>query len=107
MREQKKRRLTAKGWKTDGAKEFLGLTLEEESYIDLRQRLADGLRHRRIRHKLTQAALARAVRSSQSRIAKMEAGDASVTLDLLVRSLLVLGASPADLARIISRRRSW
>jgi DNA-binding XRE family transcriptional regulator len=106
MRETKKRRLAARGWKIGGVKEFLNLTSEEESYIDLRLRLADGLRKRRIRRKLTQAALARAVRSSQSRVAKMEAGDPTVTLDLLIRSLLVLGASRTDLAKIISSRRT-
>lgn len=102
----KKRRLTARGWRIGGAKEFLGLTTEEEAYIDLRLRLANGLRKRRIDRRLTQAALAKAVRSSQSRVAKMEAGDPTVTLDLLIRSLLVLGASRSDLARIILSRRT-
>jgi len=106
MRDLKKRRLVARGWRIGGAKEFLGLTAEEESYIDLRLRLAAGLRKRRIRRKLTQAGLAKAVRSSQSRVAKMEAGDPTVTLDLLIRSLLALGASRSDLARIISGRRT-
>ena len=106
MRDLKKRRLAARGWKIGGTKEFLGLTAEEESYIDLRLRLAEGLRKRRIRRKFTQAALAKAVRSSQSRVAKMEAGDPSVTLDLLIRSLLALGVSRSDLAKIISSRRT-
>ncbi|MEK7315208.1 MAG: helix-turn-helix transcriptional regulator [Candidatus Eisenbacteria bacterium] len=106
MRDLKKRRLAARGWRIGGTKEFLGLTAEEESYIDLRLRLADGLRKRRIRRRLTQAALAKAVRSSQSRVAKMEAGDPTVTLDLLIRSLLVLGVSRGDLAKIISSRRT-
>ena len=106
MRDLKKRRLVARGWRIGGTKEFLGLTAEEESYIDLRLRLADGLRKRRIRRRLTQAALAKAVRSSQSRVAKMEAGDPTVTLDLLIRSLLALGASRSDLAKIISSRRT-
>ena len=106
MRESKLRRLSARGWRVGGTKEFLGLTSEEESYIELRLRLAEGLRKRRIRHRLTQAALAKAVRSSQSRVAKMEAGDPTVTLDLLIRSLIVLGATRGDLAKIISKRRS-
>ncbi len=106
MRDLKKRRLAARGWRIGGTKEFLGLTAEEESYIDLRLRLADGLRKRRIRRRLTQAALAKALRSSQSRVAKMEAGDPTVTLDLLIRSLLVLGVSRGDLAKIISSRRT-
>jgi len=44
------------------------------------------------------------VQSSQSRIAKMEAGDPSVSLDLLVKSLLALGASARELAKIIASR---
>jgi DNA-binding XRE family transcriptional regulator len=102
MREAKKRRLTARGWKIGDAAEFLGLSAEEQAYIELRFRLAEGLRRRRLREERTQADLARAVRSSQSRVAKMEAGDPSVSLDLLIRSLIALGASRRDLARIIA-----
>lgn len=106
MREEKKRRLEAKGWKVGSAREFLGLSDEESAYIDLKMRLAEGLRKRRRRHRLSQQRLARMVKSSQSRVAKMEAGDPSVSLDLLIRSLLVLGASDRELSRIISTSRS-
>jgi hypothetical protein len=41
--------------------------------------------------------------SSQSRIAKMEAADSSVWLDLLIRSLLTLGATTKDIARALGR----
>ena len=102
MREDKRKRLEAKGWKVGGTKEFLELSAEEAAYIELKLKLADGLRARRRRRRLTQVELARRVRSSQSRVAKMEAGDPSVTLDLLIRSLLALGASNRELARIIS-----
>ena len=102
MREDKRKRLEAKGWKVGGTKEFLELSAEEAAYIELKLKLADGLRERRRRRRLTQVELARRVRSSQSRVAKMEAGDPSVTLDLLIRSLLALGASNRELARIIS-----
>jgi hypothetical protein len=102
MREAKRKRLAAKGWKVGNATEFLGLTPEEEAYVELKLRLANGLRRRRLKSRLTQAALAKAVRSSQSRVAKMEAGDPTVTVDLLVRSLLALGATRREVARIIS-----
>jgi hypothetical protein len=36
----------------------------------------------------------------------MEAGDPSVSLDLLVRSLLILGESRKSLAKILSEPRS-
>ncbi len=106
MREDKKKRLEAKGWKVGGAKEFLRLSDEESAYIDLKIRLADGLRNRRRRTHLSQVQLARVLRSSQSRIAKMESGDPSVSLDLLIRSSLALGISDRELSRMISTSRA-
>jgi len=106
MREDKKRRLEAKGWKVGTAKEFLRLSDEESAYIDLKMRLADGLRDRRQQNRLSQVQLASMLRSSQSRIAKMESGDPSVSLDLLIRSLLALGISDRELSRIISTSRA-
>lgn len=102
MLASKSAKLKARGWKKGTAAEFLGLTPEEEVYIELRLRLSRGLRARRRRAKCTQAQLAEAIGSSQSRVAKMEAGDPTVSVDLMVRSLLALGASDRDLARIIA-----
>lgn len=104
MDERKRKRLEARGWKVGTAKELLGLSDEEEAYIELRLKLAEGLKARRVDKGLTQIELAKVVQSSQSRIAKMEAGDPTVSLDLLVRSLLALGASNKELAKIIARR---
>src|SRR5688500_8248801 len=99
MRAEKRKRLHARGWKLGTPKELLGLSGEEAAYIELRLKLAEGLKARRSAKGLTQTDLARAVRSSQSRVAKMEAGDPTVSLDLLVKSLLALGASKRELAR--------
>ena len=104
MRENKRKRLKARGWKVGSAKDFLGLSDQEAAFIELKLRLASSLRDLRRRRRLTQIDLARALRSSQSRIAKMETGDPSVSLDLLVRSLLALGTSARQLSRIISTR---
>ena len=101
MRDSKRKRLAAKGWAVGDASEFLGLTPEEGALIELKLRLADSVRKRRTRRRLTQVELARLIRSSQSRVAKMEAGDPSVSLDLLVRTLITLGASPKDIAKTI------
>jgi len=106
MREEKKRRLEAKGWKIGGVKEFLRLSDDESAYIELKTRLALGLQERRQRTRLSQTDLARMLKSSQSRIAKMEAGDPSVSLDLLIRSLLALGISDRELSKIISTSRA-
>ena len=104
MREEKRRRLEARGWKVGTAREFLRLSPEEAAYIELKVRLAMGVREWRRRRNLTQADVAKRLQSSQSRIAKMEAGDPSVSLDLLIRSLLTLGASRRELSRIMSAR---
>jgi len=104
MRENKRKRLKARGWKVGSAKDFLGLDDQEAAFIELKLRLASSLRELRQRRRLTQIDLARALRSSQSRIAKMETGDPSVSLDLLVRSLLALGTSARQLSRMISTR---
>lgn len=104
MPEAKTKRLSAKGWRVGDAAEFLGLAPEEAAYIELRLRLAEGLRERRKQRGLTQVELAESLASSQSRVAKMEAGDATVTIDLLVRSLFSLGTSSRELAAMIVRR---
>jgi len=82
--------------------EFLGLSAEESAYIEMKLALSEKLRERRQRKKLTQAELAKAIESSQSRVAKMEAGDPTVSIDLLVKSLLALGVSKKELGRTIS-----
>jgi len=104
VRKEKRRRLQARGWKLGSTREFLRLTPEETAYIELKLRLASSLRERRQRRGLTQGDLAKRLESSQSRVAKMEAGDPSVSLDLLFRSLFVLGVSSLELSRIISSR---
>ena len=104
MLESKKRRLAAKGRKIGTAKELLELSASEEAYIELRLKLSDGLKSRRSLRRVTQTQLAQILRSSQSRVAKMEAGDPTVSIDLLVKSLLALGTSNRELAAIIARR---
>jgi ribosome-binding protein aMBF1 (putative translation factor) len=103
MRAEKRKRLEAKGWNVGSVKEFLDLSDQEAAYIELRLKLARGLKARRHACGLSQTQLAKAMRSSQSRVAKMEAGDPTVSLDLLVQSLLALGASNRDVGRIIGR----
>lgn len=102
MDKRKKERLAKKGWKTGSVAEFLNLSAEESAYIEMKLALSEKLRERRRRKKLTQAELAKAIESSQSRVAKMEAGDPTVSIDLLVKSLLALGVSKKELGRTIS-----
>ncbi len=105
MRDSKQRTLATKGWKVGDAKDFLGLSASEEAYIDLHRKLAEGLKSRRSSRGVTQTELAQTLRSSQSRVTKMEAGDPTVSLDLLVKALLALGTSNRELAAIIAQTR--
>jgi len=102
MDNTKRRRLEAKGWRVGTAAEFLALTPEESAYIELKVALGSKLRELRNRKHLSQVELAKRMGSSQSRVAKIEAAEPSVSLDLLVRSLIALGASRKDLARAIA-----
>ena len=101
MDKEKRARLEAKGWKVGSAEEFLGLTPEEAAYVELRLKLSDAVRELRKKKHLTQTQLAELLQSSQSRVAKAEAADETVSLDLLIRSLLALGATERDLAEVI------
>ena len=103
MDKAKQKRLESAGWKVGTANDFLNLSSEESAYIELKLQLARNLQKRRIEKKLTQIAVARMLKSSQSRVAKMEAGDPTVSIDLLIRSLLTLGARPRALLRTIAQ----
>ncbi len=102
MRAGRKKRLVARGWAVGDARDFLGLTDEEAAFVELKLALADNLRQRRVKRGMTQTQLAKRLESSQSRVAKMEAGDRSVSLDLLVRSLLAVGMTRRELAKVIA-----
>jgi DNA-binding XRE family transcriptional regulator len=102
MNKAKQRRLEQAGWKVGSAKELLKLTPDEAAYIEMRVALSQNLRALRTRKRMTQVQAAKVLGSSQSRVAKLEAGDPSVSLDLLVRSNLALGASKKDLAKTLS-----
>ena len=102
MKKDKRARLEKAGWKVGTVRDLLGLSKAEEALVELKLILSRGLRERRARRRLTQAQLARLLKSSQSRIAKMEAGDPSVSIDLLIRSLLAMGTTQRELAQVIA-----
>ena len=101
MKQSKRKKLEAAGWAVGSAQEFLGLSDADAARIEVKLALSRSLRDRRQRRGVSQVELAKRLQSNQSRIAKMEAGDLSVSMDLLVSSLLVLGASEAGLAKAI------
>ena len=104
MKNTKKAGLKRTGWKVGSVEEFLRLTDEESAFIEMKLALARSLQERRIASGLTQEELAKQLGSSQSRVAKMEAADTTVSIDLLVRSLLGLGATRREVGRIIGRK---
>jgi ribosome-binding protein aMBF1 (putative translation factor) len=99
MNRAKRKRLETAGWKVGSSREFLRLTDDENAMIELKLQLAKALQAERTKRRMTQEELSRKIGSSQSRVAKMEAGDPSVSLDLLVRSLFKLGVTRFDVAR--------
>lgn len=101
MHRTKRRQLERDGWRVGSAVDFLELSPEEAVFVEMKLALSTRLRARRLRLKLTQGGLAERLGSSQSRVAKMEAGDPSVSLDLLVRALLATGATRAEVARAL------
>ena len=94
MRTGKRKKLAKAGWRVGSAADFLALTPAEERYVEMKLTLAQELAEARRSHRLTQERLAAMLKTSQPRVAMMEKGDPSVSLDLLVRALLALGITP-------------
>lgn len=104
MNKKRKKELEASGWKVGDAADFLELDPEEAELVEIKVALARELRRRRTRKRLTQVQLARTLGSSQSRVAKMEVADPTVSVDLLLRALLALGASMRDVGKLLAPR---
>jgi predicted XRE-type DNA-binding protein len=97
MNESKKRALEAAGWVMGDAEEFLELTVEERQLVELRVAVSRAVRALRERQNLTQTQVARKLKTSQPRIAKLESGASDVSLDLMFRGLFALGGTIKDL----------
>ena len=102
MDSKKKKKLEAKGWVFGDAGDFLDLSPEEVRFIDLKIALKNSLKAERLKQNITQVELAKMIGSSQSRVAKMEAGDPTVTVDLMLKALLTLGVTKKQLSKIIA-----
>lgn len=93
MDKAKRAKLEAAGWAVSTPKEFLGLSDEDAVFIEVKVALAAALRGLRVEQAMSQVDVARRLHSSQSRVAKMEAADKSVSVDLLLRSFLRMGGT--------------
>jgi len=101
MDTQKRKKLEEKGFRLGSAADFLDLTPEEEAYIEIRLEVSTLIKSQRTKRGWTQEQLARAMSSSQSRVAKMEAGDPSTSLDLMIKALLRLGISKQEIGKLL------
>jgi DNA-binding XRE family transcriptional regulator len=106
MDREKRKALEAAGWRVGTVQDFLGLTDEESQIVELRAALALQIRKLRKRLKLTQEQFARRINSSQSRVAKVEAGAATVSLDLMFRGFFAAGGKLSDLADALGRPKA-
>lgn len=102
MKTEKKNRLEKAGWRVGSAADFLKLSPDEAALVEMRLSLAGAVRGRRTKLGVSQAELARRLGSSQSRVAKLEAGESQVSLDLLVRAMLATGAKPREVGEAIA-----
>jgi predicted transcriptional regulator len=102
MDARKKKHLRAVGWRVGTVTDFLGLNEQEAALVEMKAALGMSVRGWRMRAHLTQTSLAGRLKSSQSRVAKLEAGDPTVTLDLLVRAAIAAGASTKEIARALA-----
>ena len=105
MDQSKRKRLEKAGWRVGSSADFLELSGVEEALVDMKLTLGMRLRKTREQHHLTQIDLAKRMGSSQSRVAKMEAGDPGVSLDLLVQGLLAAGATRREIASALTPRK--
>ena len=102
MDAKKIKELEARGWKVGNAADFLRLTEEEVAMVETRLALSKMAKEMRQRKRLSQEAAARRIGSSQSRFAKLEAGDSSVSVDLMLKAVYNLGASREEVAEAIA-----
>ena len=89
------------GWVQGSVQEFLELSDADMAYIETKRALAAYLREQRMKQHLTQVELAERLETSQSRVAKMEAGDRTVSIDLLLQSLYRIGTKRRQLAALL------
>ena len=106
MKNSKRKMLEKAGFKVGTVQEFLNLSDEEMALIDLKVHLVKLLRSARESANLSQEAVAKLIGSSQSRIAKMEAGDFKVSLDLICKALFALKIPAREIGKAFSSKRA-
>jgi len=93
--------MSKKMWKEGTVQEFLNLSDADMAVVETRVALTRALRRQRKMSRLTQTDMARAMRTSQSRVARIEAGDPSVSLDLVFKALYTAGLTLHDIGGVL------
>ncbi len=106
MKAFRKKRLEMAGFTIGTVQDFLRLSDGDVALIELKVSLIEMLKRVRAESRVTQQALAKKLGSSQSRVAKIEAGGADVTLDLICKALFALGVSRQALGKVIASKRA-
>ena len=102
MKTNKRKQLEAAGWNVGSAASFVELRDDEVTLLETGQSFGRRIKKLRASDGLTQTALEKTMRSSQSRVEKIESGHPGVALELMVRALLALGADPGEVGACIS-----
>lgn len=104
MKPQKRKKLERAGFSVGTVSEFLELTGEEAALVEIKVRLVEMFKNARAASGITQQQLAKLISSSQSRVAKLEALQPDVSLDLICKALFALGVSRQAIGRAIASR---
>lgn len=102
MDKRKKERLEKKGWKVGDVDEFLSLNPAEMAIVEMKVALAKALVDKRKKCGKTQVSAAALAKTSQSRYAKVEHADTSVSLELMIKMFFALGANKRELLKVLS-----
>ena len=85
------KRRKGKTWVETDVEELLDLSAQDLVIVEFRAALALALQQARKRQKLTQENAAKVIGTSQAQVARMEAGQSSITIDRLIKALIALG----------------
>lgn len=102
MDAAKKAALEAAGVRFTTVAEFLGLTEDERQLVEFRVWVARQIRANREARGLSQKEAGKAMKTTQPRFAKIEAGASDVSLDQMLRGYFVTGGSGDALVAQVS-----
>ena len=100
MNTQKLKKIEKAGYEVTDSTKWLGLSEPEQEIVNIRVKLALEVERCRKEQNLTQNALAKRVGTQQPGVARMIRSPETATIDSLIKTLLVLGASSRKIASL-------